>query len=109
MEDTAPAAVQRYLLELVDATLEDLAQAGCLEIEDDFLLRPTVLGHVASYYYLVRCRVLCVLCDGGGVCGEYAFRVGVTNQHKPTHRFVTYTPTPTRRRTTARWGASARR
>lgn len=52
VEDTAPAAVQRYLLELVDATLEDLAQAGCLEVEDDFLLRPTVLGHVASYYYL---------------------------------------------------------
>lgn len=49
----APAAVQRYLLELVDATLEDLAHAGCLEVEDDFLLRPTVLGHVASYYYLV--------------------------------------------------------
>ena len=46
--------MQRYLLELVDATLEDLAQAGCLEVEDDFLLRPTVLGHVASYYYLVR-------------------------------------------------------
>ena len=59
VEDTAPAAVQRYLLELVDATLEDLAQAGCLEVEDDFLLRPTVLGHVASYYYLVR-QCLCI-------------------------------------------------
>ncbi len=54
MEDTAPAAVQRYLLELVEATLEDLAQAGCLEVEDDFLLKQTTLGCVASYYYLVR-------------------------------------------------------
>jgi hypothetical protein len=54
VEDTAPAAVQRYLLELVDATLEDLAQAGCLEVEDDFLLKQTTLGCVASYYYLVR-------------------------------------------------------
>jgi len=54
VEDTAPAAVQRYLLELVEATLEDLAQAGCLEVEDDFLLKQTTLGCVASYYYLVR-------------------------------------------------------
>ena len=43
---------QRYLLDLVDATLEDLRLAGCIEIEDDFLIQATVLGHISSYYYL---------------------------------------------------------
>jgi hypothetical protein len=36
----------------VDATLEDLRVAGCVAVEDDFLVRPTILGYVSSYYYL---------------------------------------------------------
>ena len=32
--------------------LDDLAAAGCVEIDDDFLVAPTTLGHVASYYYI---------------------------------------------------------
>lgn len=36
----------------MDATLEDLRQSGCVEVEDDFLVRPTILGFIASYYYL---------------------------------------------------------
>ncbi len=53
LQDTAPEAVQRYLLELVDSTLDELRDAGCVEMdEDDFGVKPTVLGHIASYYYL---------------------------------------------------------
>ena len=53
LEDTAPEAVQRYLLELINGALEDLAEAECVEMdEDNFGVKPTVLGHVASYYYL---------------------------------------------------------
>ncbi|KAM3573234.1 hypothetical protein VYU27_004769 [Nannochloropsis oceanica] len=53
LEDTAPEAVQRYLLELVDGTLQELAEAGCVELdEDNFGVKSTVLGQVASYYYL---------------------------------------------------------
>lgn len=44
--------MQRYLLDLVDATLEDLRHSGCVEIEDDFLVTPTILGYISSYYYL---------------------------------------------------------
>ena len=43
---------QRYLLDLIDATLEDLREAECITIQDDFLVSPTILGYIASYYYL---------------------------------------------------------
>ena len=55
LEDTKPKVVQRYLLELVDSTLADLREAGCVEMDDDdddYAFQPTVLGQVASYYYL---------------------------------------------------------
>ena len=32
--------------------LDDLAAAGCVTIDDDFLVSPTTHGHIASYYYL---------------------------------------------------------
>lgn len=53
LEETAPEAVQRYLLELINGVFEDLEDAGCIEIdEDEFGIHSTVLGHIASYYYL---------------------------------------------------------
>jgi len=43
---------QKYLLDLIDATLEDLRLAECINVQDDFLVSPTILGYIASYYYL---------------------------------------------------------
>ncbi|CAN0114677.1 unnamed protein product, partial [Heterosigma akashiwo] len=51
LEDPSPG-VPIHLLSLVDAVLTDLEAAGTIEVEEDFLVRPTVLGHVAAYYYL---------------------------------------------------------
>ena len=47
-----------HLFDLIDAVLDDLAAAGCVTIEDDFLVAPTTHGHIAS----------CTLCmsDPGG-------------------------------------------
>jgi activating signal cointegrator complex subunit 3 len=52
LEGTSAADVESYLLDLVDTTLRDLEAAGCCEINDDFLVSPTTLGFIASYYYL---------------------------------------------------------
>ena len=46
------ARVRDHLFDLIDAVLDDLASAGCVTIEDDFLVTPTTHGHIASYYYL---------------------------------------------------------
>jgi len=47
-----PTAVRSYLENLIDTTLGDLAQAGCLKLHDDYFLRPSLLGKTASAFYL---------------------------------------------------------
>ncbi len=36
----------------MDSTLADLESSGCIAVEEDFITTPTILGYIASYYYL---------------------------------------------------------
>lgn len=47
-----PPLRKKYLLDLVDSTLADLESSGCIAVEEDFITTPTILGYIASYYYL---------------------------------------------------------
>ena len=48
--------IAEFLSNLVEATLADLQNAGCVEIIESEsgvdVVKPTILGHIASYYYL---------------------------------------------------------
>ena len=49
----SPEAVSASLSELVEATVGDLVNAGCVEyVSDDGALMPTTIGRIASFYYL---------------------------------------------------------
>ena len=52
LHESSTDGVQKYLLALIDTTMDDLENAGCVEIEDDFHIVATTIGHIASYYYL---------------------------------------------------------
>lgn len=52
LEDTSPEGINSFLLNLVQNTLSDLQDAGCLVIEDDDSVYALSLGQIASYYYL---------------------------------------------------------
>ncbi len=60
LEDASTEGVQKYLLNLVDTTLDDLEEAGCVDISDDFEVSPSTAGFVASYYYIDYRSVLVV-------------------------------------------------
>ncbi|KAJ8608527.1 hypothetical protein CTAYLR_005750 [Chrysophaeum taylorii] len=49
LDDAANATA--YLGDLVEATLDDLAAAGAIEL-DDLEVRPATLGRIASFYYV---------------------------------------------------------
>lgn len=57
LEESSVEAVAEFLSGMVEATLADLENAGCVEVEESTtgtadVVRPTTLGHIASYYYL---------------------------------------------------------
>ena len=55
LADGSPEAVGGYLSDLVESTLADLENAGCVEVgtdADQDAVAPTTLGRVSSYYYL---------------------------------------------------------
>src|SRR5690606_2866747 len=41
-----------HLSELIESTLADLANSGCLVVEDEFEVSPLNLGMIAAYYYI---------------------------------------------------------
>ncbi|KAI9141161.1 Sec63 Brl domain-containing protein [Paraphysoderma sedebokerense] len=51
-DGSSPENISVFLSNCVEDTIEDLSEAGCVEVLDDFLVKPTVLGNIASYYYL---------------------------------------------------------
>ncbi|KAL2935463.1 DExH-box ATP-dependent RNA helicase DExH14 [Bienertia sinuspersici] len=51
LEDTNPAIVSSYLSRLVQITLEDLEDSGCIKMIEDSV-EPMILGTIASQYYL---------------------------------------------------------
>jgi len=51
--DASEEGTAAFLSELVEATISDLENAGCVEVADDGVtVAPLTLGRVASYYYL---------------------------------------------------------
>ena len=55
LADGSPEAVGGYLSDIVESTLADLENAGCVEVGSDHdqdAVAPTTLGRVSSYYYL---------------------------------------------------------
>jgi activating signal cointegrator complex subunit 3 len=52
LEGSTDADVQEYLQNLAESVLADLEAAGTVTMSDDFLVQPTTLGLIASYYYL---------------------------------------------------------
>ncbi|KAI9786247.1 MAG: hypothetical protein M1839_007658 [Geoglossum umbratile] len=49
---TAQAAANEYMVELVDGSLSELAESGCIAIFPNGDVDSTPLGKIASYYYL---------------------------------------------------------
>jgi len=51
--DQSEEGTANFLSDLVETTIADLHNAGCVEVDDDgFGVSPSTLGRVASYYYL---------------------------------------------------------
>ncbi|KAG6687039.1 hypothetical protein I3842_11G050800 [Carya illinoinensis] len=51
LENTGPEILSSYLSSLVQNTFEDLEDSGCIKMSDDSV-EPTMLGSIASQYYL---------------------------------------------------------
>eukprot|EP00842_Homolaphlyctis_polyrhiza_P002554 jgi/Hompol1/329/HPOL_001394-RA len=51
-EDSSDYATNIYLSNLIEDTFEALSKADCITIHDDFDVRPTSFGSIASFYYL---------------------------------------------------------
>ncbi|RWS17895.1 Activating signal cointegrator 1 complex subunit 3-like protein [Dinothrombium tinctorium] len=54
LEGVEPENLNRYLTNIIEKTIADLNESGCIEVddEDDRTLIPTAFGRIASYYYL---------------------------------------------------------
>jgi activating signal cointegrator complex subunit 3 len=53
LEDVSEEGINMYLSELVEDSVWQLSQSGCVTIgEDGLSLEPDTLGRIASYYYL---------------------------------------------------------
>ncbi|GLJ46147.1 hypothetical protein SUGI_0972180 [Cryptomeria japonica] len=52
LENTESSTVNAYLSRLVTDTLQDLEDAGCVEVDEDNFVKPLMLGTVACQYYL---------------------------------------------------------
>ena len=45
-------AINDYLSELIETTLEELEKSKCISLEEEMELSPLNLGIIASYYYI---------------------------------------------------------
>lgn len=52
LESTDPDSVSEFLSGVVGDNIAALVEAGCVAVDEDANLAPTVFGHLASYYYL---------------------------------------------------------
>ncbi|KAJ3405457.1 activating signal cointegrator 1 complex subunit [Chytriomyces hyalinus] len=52
VDEVSPEGINKFLSNLIEVTLNDLAAAFCIEIDQGFYVKPTVYGRIASYYYL---------------------------------------------------------
>ncbi|KAI7865814.1 Sec63 Brl domain-containing protein [Spinellus fusiger] len=52
LDDLTQNGVDTFLSDMINQVTGRLEQSGCLDIDGDFQLLPTVQGRIASYYYL---------------------------------------------------------
>ncbi|TPX31933.1 hypothetical protein SmJEL517_g04845 [Synchytrium microbalum] len=52
LETTDAHSINIFLSGVVEKTITDLAEAGCCDVQSQFFITPTVIGRIASYYYL---------------------------------------------------------
>ncbi|KAJ3352530.1 activating signal cointegrator 1 complex subunit [Entophlyctis luteolus] len=52
VQNTSPDGISAFLSSVIETTFQDLANAACIEITQDFFVAPKVYGRIASYYYL---------------------------------------------------------
>lgn len=52
LQGTTPTHVAEYLSELVENTVNELAESDCIIVQDDMDLLPNNLGMIASFYYI---------------------------------------------------------
>ncbi|KAK9470510.1 Sec63-domain-containing protein [Dipodascopsis tothii] len=52
LQDTTPEGINSYLVGLIDTSLDELEQSGCLLIDTAGALHPTPFLKISSYYYL---------------------------------------------------------
>ncbi|PRP78838.1 activating signal cointegrator 1 complex subunit 3 [Planoprotostelium fungivorum] len=51
LEDTSTEAMNRFLSDMIDKTIEDLEKGKCISVEDD-AITPLTMGRITSFYYL---------------------------------------------------------
>lgn len=52
LQGTTPTHIAEYLSELVENTVNELAESDCIIVQDDMDLLPNNLGMIASFYYI---------------------------------------------------------
>lgn len=52
IENTDNQGIQKYLIDLIDKTINTLVENGCIKCEEDFALTPLFNGTLASTYYI---------------------------------------------------------
>ncbi|KAF9586602.1 activating signal cointegrator 1 complex subunit [Lunasporangiospora selenospora] len=57
VEDLTPLGVNTFLSDLIEKTVSNLEKSGCVEVVDDFIIEPTPLGKICSFYYLQHTTV----------------------------------------------------
>eukprot|EP00002_Diphylleia_rotans_P023954 TRINITY_DN471_c0_g2_i6.p1 TRINITY_DN471_c0_g2~~TRINITY_DN471_c0_g2_i6.p1 ORF type:complete len:1922 (+),score=509.87 TRINITY_DN471_c0_g2_i6:33-5798(+) len=52
MQGVTPTHISEHLSELVESTINDLKQSGCIEVDDEMNISQLNLGMIAAFYYI---------------------------------------------------------
>jgi len=52
LQEVSGSAINDYLSELIETTVQELAEMKCLAIEEEVELIPLNLGIISSFYYI---------------------------------------------------------
>ncbi|KAJ3337146.1 activating signal cointegrator 1 complex subunit [Gonapodya sp. JEL0774] len=52
LPDNTQQSLDEFMSDIIERTVGDLHESGCVEIKDSLYLRSTTLGYICSYYYL---------------------------------------------------------
>ena len=83
LDGTDHDSINRYLSRLVEKALFDLESCYCLEVgEDNLSIEPTVLGRIASYYYIHHTSVRMFRDSMGAECSTAEIIEYLSNAHE---------------------------